>query len=286
MIDDNLKWWDRLAKTNPEHTKGFKRPGGFEGTAIKPIYLVHKMTELFGPCGGSWRISEPQFTLVNGQSGEIAVFCQLTVSIKPNGDFGAPIPGVGGDMVVKKRRDGSAIIDDEAFKKAYTDAVGNALKFLGMSADVHMGLFEDSKYVAELRREFGDEHGEPGKGDPKDRQRNGYQSRFVRGQGQPGAHGQNGQGARTTGQGRPAGVDDSVVINWLDDTTETAATPTEGARLVYRRMLPLGYFEATKLAGLNSAWLVGASQEATDAIDDLLNAKESAAKREAAQMAG
>jgi hypothetical protein len=61
--------------------------------------------------------------------------------------------GVGGDMVVKKRRDGGVIVDDEAFKKAFTDALTNAMKHLGMSADVHMGMFDDSKYVGELRRE-------------------------------------------------------------------------------------------------------------------------------------
>ena len=45
--------------------------------------------------------------------------------------------------------------DDEAFKKAFTDAVMNAFKFIGVAADVHMGLFDDSKYVAEQKAEFG-----------------------------------------------------------------------------------------------------------------------------------
>ena len=44
--------------------------------------------------------------------------------------------------------------DDEAFKKAFTDAIGNAMKHLGMSADVHMGLFDDSKYVESVREEL------------------------------------------------------------------------------------------------------------------------------------
>ena len=43
---------------------------------------------------------------------------------------------------------------DEAFKMAYTDAVGNALKYLGVSADVHMGRFDDNKYVQGLEKEF------------------------------------------------------------------------------------------------------------------------------------
>ncbi|MGH1478798.1 MAG: hypothetical protein ACRBM6_08760 [Geminicoccales bacterium] len=157
MSTDKLMWWDRLGKTDPAHTKGFSRPGGFKGTAVKPIYQIQKMTEHFGPCGSAWKISEPTFTLVNCEGGEVAVFCNVTVSIKANGDFSAPIPGVGGDMVVKKFRNGNVFIDDESYKKAYTDAVGNALKFLGMSADIHMGQFDDAKYVQELRREKAEE---------------------------------------------------------------------------------------------------------------------------------
>lgn len=158
MSTDNLMWWDRLGKTDPAHTKGFNRPGGFKGTAVKPIYQIQKMTEHFGPCGSAWKISEPVFTQVACEGGAIAVFCQVSVSIKTNGDFSAPIPGVGGDMVVKKFNNGNTMIDDESFKKAYTDAVGNALKFLGMSADIHMGQFDDAKYVQEMRQEFsGDE---------------------------------------------------------------------------------------------------------------------------------
>jgi hypothetical protein len=47
--------------------------------------------------------------------------------------------------------------DDEAFKKSFTDAITNALKLIGVGADVHMGLFEDSKYVAEVAKEFSEE---------------------------------------------------------------------------------------------------------------------------------
>jgi hypothetical protein len=51
---DNLALWDRLGKTDPKHTKGFSRAGGFKGTAIKPIYTTQKMTEEFGPAGKGW----------------------------------------------------------------------------------------------------------------------------------------------------------------------------------------------------------------------------------------
>ena len=143
--------WDRLGKTDPKHTKGFKRSGGFSGTAIKPIYSYRRMTEEYGPCGVGWGVGEPSFQVVPAPEGEVLVYC--TVSIW-HGDRANLVFGVGGDKAVGKNKYGLSA-DDEAFKKAFTDAVTNALKFIGVGADVHMGLFEDSKYLAEVKAEFG-----------------------------------------------------------------------------------------------------------------------------------
>ena len=148
----HLEIWNTLGRTSPEHTKGFTRGGGFKGTAIKPIYTEQKMTEMFGPCGIGWGFSEPTFQLVPGSDGQTAVYCWLTLWFVHDGARSAPIPGVGGDFVIVKQSSGLRT-DDEAFKKAFTDAIGNAMKHIGMSADVHMGRFDDSKYVNELKRE-------------------------------------------------------------------------------------------------------------------------------------
>jgi hypothetical protein len=147
---NKLALWEKLGRTDPAHTKGFQRAGGFKGTAIKPIYTEHKMTEEFGPCGVGWGFSDPQFQVVPGSDGQVAVYCWLSVWFNYEGKISAPVHGVGGDMVVVKQSAGLRT-DDEAFKKAFTDAIGNAMKHIGMSADVHMGLFDDSKYVAEAK---------------------------------------------------------------------------------------------------------------------------------------
>lgn len=152
----NTKIWDSLAKTNPEHTKGFKRAGGFQGTAVKPIYCDQRMTEQFGPCGLGWGIEKPEFTIVPAGN-EILVYC--TVSIwHSNKD--CVVYGVGGDKVMSAGSNG-ARTSDEAFKMAFTDAIGNAMKHLGMSADIHMGRFDDQKYVRELKEEFADKDEKP-----------------------------------------------------------------------------------------------------------------------------
>mgnify|MGYP003641128994 CR=1 FL=1 len=45
-------------------------------------------------------------------------------------------------------------LDDEAPKKAMTDAMTKALSHLGMSADVFLGMFDNSKYVEKVAAEY------------------------------------------------------------------------------------------------------------------------------------
>lgn len=149
----NLAIWNSLSKSDPAHTKGFKRGGGFTGTALKPIWTVMRLTEQFGPCGVGWGINEPFFEMTHSQEGEVLVFCKVSCW---HTDPINVLWGVGGDKAVTKNKNGP-VHDDEAFKKAFTDAVGNAFKFIGVAADIHMGLFDDSKYVEQMREEFAPE---------------------------------------------------------------------------------------------------------------------------------
>ena len=141
--------WDRLGKTDPKHTKSFSRAGGFKGTAIKPMFSFRRMTEEFGACGEGWGVNEPIFQVAHANE-EVLVYCTVSVW---HGNRENVVFGVGGDKVAGKNRNGP-FTDDEAFKKAFTDAVTNALKLIGVGADVHMGLFDDNKYVSELKAEF------------------------------------------------------------------------------------------------------------------------------------
>jgi hypothetical protein len=171
MTSNNLAIWDRLGRTDPSHTKGFSRAGGFKGTAIKPIYTEQKMTEVFGPAGKGWGMGEPSFQTLPGHNGEVLVYCTVSLWwVDPTDENGTvnTVFGVGGDKAVtyikaneQYNRPERWENDDEAFKKAFTDAVGNAMKHLGMSADVHMGRFDDSKYVNEVRAELAEQSAAP-----------------------------------------------------------------------------------------------------------------------------
>ena len=150
-MSENLHLWNTLGKTDPAHTKQFSRAGGFKGTALKPQWAIKQLTEQFGPCGIGWGVlDQPVFQVVQADK-ETLVYC--TVSAWHGGRDNV-IWGVGGDKVATVRKDGGVFVDDEAFKKAFTDAVMNAFKFVGVGADIHMGLFDDSKYLSEVRQEF------------------------------------------------------------------------------------------------------------------------------------
>lgn len=142
--------WDRLGKTDPSHTKPFKRAGGFSGTSIKPIWSYRRMTEEFGSCGEGWGVNQPSFQVVSGADGEVLVYCTASIWYENREKI---VFGVGGDKVVVKQSSGLRG-DDEAFKKAFTDGITNALKMIGVGADVHMGMFDDDKYVNSMKEEF------------------------------------------------------------------------------------------------------------------------------------
>lgn len=155
-MSDNLKIWNHLRRTDPAHTKKFRRQGGFSGTAIKPIYSTLRMTETFGPCGIGWGMDRPEFTTMQA-GGDIVVYCTVGLWFL-DGEARGQVYGVGGDKVAAKRQSGDVFADDEAFKKAFTDALSNAMKQLGVGGDVHMGQHDDDKYVRELRQEIAAEH--------------------------------------------------------------------------------------------------------------------------------
>jgi hypothetical protein len=131
----HLEIWDKISRPDPKALKQFQRSGGFRGTAINPMHTLHTVTQVFGPCGTGWGMTKPEFQVVGSN-----VYCSVGVWYK--GAMSEPVWGVGGEALTGRG-------DDEAFKKAYTDALGNALKHLGANADIYFGAWDGNKYVDE-----------------------------------------------------------------------------------------------------------------------------------------
>ncbi len=158
-------------KTPPEGAISPISGGPLNGyTNINPQWRIQVMTEVYGTCGVGWRFELTEEKTFNCPDGKILLFMEvaLYVADPENNQWSEPIYGWGGDFIIDKNKNG-LVANDEAYKMALTDALGNAMKCLGVGADVYMGLmdsrdenskgkFDGSKYSKENyseRRESG-----------------------------------------------------------------------------------------------------------------------------------
>lgn len=148
----NTEIWDYAKVTNPRFTKSYKGTGGFQGTAVDPIYNMRRATEVFGPYGKGWGVRIDKEEYVSGGEGHIVHVLQISLWYRPKhiaggSDHEYSALGIGTTTFAGKNKHGR-FVDAEAPKKSLTDAISNALVKLGFSADVYLGMFDDSKYVA------------------------------------------------------------------------------------------------------------------------------------------
>jgi len=150
---NNLELWDKVSQPPEESLK--KITGGRLGKAgmtdINPMWRYKTMTEQFGICGVGWFYKIDRLWTDEGADGTKIAWAMVTVKVKSQG----PVEGIGGAMMIAKEREG-LYTDDEAYKKAVTDALGTAMKMYGVGADIYMGRWDGTKYrdVA-LREERG-----------------------------------------------------------------------------------------------------------------------------------
>lgn len=153
----NTELWESNSKTNPEYTKRFKKKGGFSGTAINAVYLVEMATKQFGPMGINWGIDILEEHYVEGAPlfiGSEAICREVIHKLRTQlwykiGDEVGKITHFGVTTFVGKN-DKGIYTDEEAPKKSLTDALTKSLSCLGFAADVHKGMYDDNKYVAEV----------------------------------------------------------------------------------------------------------------------------------------
>ena len=112
---------------------------------INPQWKISLMTEIYGMCGIGWKFEVTEKNTVTINTGEVMLFMTVAVYIKNDEKWSDPVYGMGGDFIVKKERTGLHA-NDEAYKMCLTDALGNALKYIGVAADVYEQL-NDTKYA-------------------------------------------------------------------------------------------------------------------------------------------
>ena len=138
MADNpNMRIYDAV-RAVPEQAKKKITGGRLAGmTDINSMWRIKVLTEQFGPCGEGWYTSDVKYWQDRlDNNGSVALFCSLLLHVKIDGAWSQPIYGIGGNTLVAAEKSGLRI-DDEAYKKAYTDAISVACKALGIGADVY-----------------------------------------------------------------------------------------------------------------------------------------------------
>ena len=161
MSENNLALWQRVEKTDPQYTKPFSRGGGFRGTAVNGTYLAKKATEVFGPMGIGWGLEILDEELMQGAplgDGAFELVHKVRVKLWYVLDYQRGEVVQFGQTTFVGRNKNGLYTDEEAPKKSLTDAMSKCLSLLGFAADVHLGRFDDNKYVADLKQEFAERH--------------------------------------------------------------------------------------------------------------------------------
>ena len=161
MIEtDNLALWNSVQETDPRHTKVFNRGGGFRGTSTNAVYLARKATSLWGPIGIGWGVEIVEEEIIDGAPLEPGVPERIhKVRVRlwyMQGDKRGEVYQFGQTTFVGKNKNG-LFTDEEAPKKSLTDGMTKCLSLLGFSADIFMGLYDDNKYVNDLKRKYADD---------------------------------------------------------------------------------------------------------------------------------
>ncbi len=135
--EKNLEIYN-LSREVPENAKKPILGGRLKGmTDVNPVWRIKKLTELFGPCGIGWYFNVlNKWTEGNQDGTEVCVFVDIALFIKDGNEWSMPIHGTGGSKLITVEKNGP-YVDDEAYKKAQTDALSVACKALGIGADVY-----------------------------------------------------------------------------------------------------------------------------------------------------
>ncbi len=135
-MSENMRIYEASRSVPTEALKEIKG-GRLKGMSdINPMWRIKMLTELFGICGIGWKTEIVEKRLEPGAGNEIVCFVDINLYVKVDGEWSAPIPGMGGSSFVTQERNG-LFTSDECFKMAYTDAISVACKSLGFAADVY-----------------------------------------------------------------------------------------------------------------------------------------------------
>lgn len=152
----NLALWRSLEKSDTRFVKKITGKA-YGGDSPSPQWIKRRLTETFGPAGVGWGVNV---------LGERVIDCDDKTKLHSlhirlwyvHNDKRGEVEAFGGTPICYMTTGGNGkpprfVYDEDAAKKSMTDALVKAASDMGMCADIFMGQWNDSKYVAQLRQE-------------------------------------------------------------------------------------------------------------------------------------
>ena len=127
-MKDNMKLWNQVCVSDPKITKPI--PGKFKLTAIDAQSQVKNATELFGPFGIGFGISQEVRHFEDNRMYYSGVLWYM-------------LDGVKGEVAICS----DVVMQRDCMKTAQTDALTKGLSRIGFNSDIFEGTFDGNKYL-------------------------------------------------------------------------------------------------------------------------------------------
>lgn len=161
----NLNLWKAVQTTDLAFTK--PSTSGRSITTIDPQYQLREATNQFGPFGIGWGI-KPDTVKISYKTiatYELLMYDAVMFYNYEDKEGLLNISSVQKIAYVTNNGKGYLKVDDDAQRKAETNAVSKGLSRIGFNADIFLGMFEDQDYVDQIAVEQAIEKSEDKEGE-------------------------------------------------------------------------------------------------------------------------
>ena len=155
--NNNMELWNAVCETDPAITKQFKGKGGFRGTAVCAQAQRKKATEMFGMFGVGWNVTGETYELLQVSDDCHNNILTYSAQLKYKYDGTEGWFGITSEIAVWTYNSTykNWSVTNDMRKKVRTDAITKGLSELGFNADIFLGLYDDNKYVNEMKEKHG-----------------------------------------------------------------------------------------------------------------------------------
>jgi len=150
VSSEHLALW-RKVETTPTSQVKSGQIGAHKCKSVKPHFQRMKATEIFGPYGKGWGVYPESEKFERHVIGDTHLMNYKAVLWYILDDAKCEFPIYATEKEAYMTKSGYMSIDVSTDKKVATNALTKGLSFLGFSADVFHGLYDDATYIDALQ---------------------------------------------------------------------------------------------------------------------------------------